>query len=148
MMGNDTPTEQRRYDGAPAPPRNAGVGIGDARAAAEDARREASCEHCDEDDWECLKPVPRSHVHHCDVHQKEPPDPIILCDDCREDHTPFEAFCDSLREADEVKVLFECGVAESLEQPESDDARPSKWGPREKIPARCLCNAEIEEVFY
>lgn len=148
---NNMPSEANRYDGAPAPDRNVGISIGDAKAAAEEARENASCDHCDEDDYEDLKKVAKHHQHDCSAHQHAPPEPLLLCSDCREEHTPEEDFIERLREADDVRVLYECGIARSAEQPDVPDDAPKNHpsvDTRGRIPATCRCGAHIEEIFY
>jgi len=82
MRGShDLPSEANRYDGSPAPSRNTGVGIADAKAAAEEARENAECEHCGEDDYDDLKQVPKQSDN---GNPRAPPEPIMLCSDCRD----------------------------------------------------------------
>lgn len=144
-MNRDLPSEARRYDGGPAPKRNAGVGIGDAKAAAEEARRNATCDHCDHDDYEDLKMVQSSYQHGCSAHQHPDPDPLRLCPDCREDHNPEEDFISEKRESETVYALYECGIVLSASEPDVEG-----YGHREppSVPVECRCGAEIEEVLY
>jgi hypothetical protein len=107
----------------------------------------------------------------CPKHQSAPPSPIILCDDCVEDHNPKEERRQELRERDRDVVLFECGIAQHANDPgkprieieeqtgwddEADEpitetksiVDTSAPKPVPKIPVKCRCGAEIDEVFY
>jgi len=140
----------RRYDGAPAPKRNTGVGVADALSAAEDAKRDAQCDNCGHDNYNDLKRAAGAHHHTCSFYQSAPPNPKLLCDKCREDHSPTEDLHEKLRESDDVEVLFECGISESMKSPNTTDGEeplPPASRKRPKIPAECKCGAGIEEVF-
>jgi len=62
----------RRYDGAPAPKRNTGVGVADALSAAEDAKRDAQCDNCGHDNYNDLKRAAGAHHHTCSFYQSAP----------------------------------------------------------------------------
>lgn len=146
----------RRYDGAPAPPRNAGVTAGDMKAAAREAKENAECDHCGHDDYDDLKRVAKTYIHDCPRHQAPDPRPILLCDDCREDHDPEAEFRERMRERDKVIAIYECGIGHAAEEPDPDmvdvgdgEMVEAPWSdPTEQIAVRCDCGAEIDEICY
>lgn len=166
---NNMPSESNRYDGAPAPRRNAGVSIGDARALAEEQKRRASCDHCDHDNWEDLKMVSSVYTHDCRRSQAPDPDPIYLCSDCQEDHNPEEDYVQRFRDRDDTYVRYDCGIIRGTREPDletiedeqqvgwTDDGEPIMetveipipgQDPSPLIATTCECGAEIDEVLY
>lgn len=160
----------RRYDGAPAPSRHAGVTAGDAKAAAREARENATCDHCGADeDYDDLTRKTKNYVHNCPRLQKPSGEPVTLCVDCAEDHTPEEDHIDSLKESEEVYVRYECGIARKPDEQEpetmevrrqvgwdEDDEpiyeyeevpRPDHQNLPDLIPVECECGAGISEVY-
>lgn len=176
MNGPDrhrTEFERRRYDGGPAPSRNTGISMGDAKAAAEKAAREQTCDHCGYDPGgasatrEELTRVESRLVHSCSRHQTPPVDPVALCPDCLDDHDPEAEFVERQRERDEVVVRFECDIIETAEEPdvqtieeevqtgwedgepvyETEELEVPGQDTRARIPVECDCGAAIKAVY-
>lgn len=130
--------------------RTTGLAAGEAKALAMEAREEATCHGCDHDEWEDLDQVPSTHLHSCSEHQAPDPNPILLCGDCREDHTPSEDWKQSKKESDRTYVLYECGIARTPnERFLTPEGGPEGYEVTETtIPVKCRCGAQIETVFY
>lgn len=158
MGGPGTPSEQRRYDGAPAPKRNAGVGAPSASEAKAEARKhlkEVGCQKdgCDANDPDKLQqvgyPTPS-----CSAIQT-PPNPFeIRCDD----HTDMGDYTENrLDEGDfDVAVVYECGTVKTHTWDYDDNAMVDT-GDGEEVPhphacksarldAECRCGKGVEEI--
>lgn len=169
--GSHQPNEQRRYDGAPAPKRNAGITAADAKAMAKEARENATCDHCDSDEsWDDLTRVSKHYVHGCSDRQKPPGEPVQLCNDCLEEHDPEQDYIDRQVDDNSTQVRYECGlfadaecedpptmeVEETVGYDDNGDPitevveieEPLPYKPTPKAPVKCSCGAEIDEIFY
>lgn len=147
------PSEQRRYDGAPAPKKPAPAMP--SKEEVENQKRKAmtenGCAFCDVNDPEELETA-APHVHSCSFHQGPMPEPIFVCSD----HDPTEEWWQKTEERAAEKgvpiVVYECHITATAEvEKVPDDVPPPHRppnGPRPNAPLRCRCDDPVERIVY